>query len=130
MLFNRDPSLDLRYRLADFKLYKDLPLSNFTTSDFRDTGPGTLVFSMAELIIDPGATAIIPLGGVAYSTYDLATVGSITIEDLSDGTSQVYPVPQGHGQDVPVPEPTTLLLWGTILAGAGLSARWRRRRQN
>jgi MYXO-CTERM domain-containing protein len=29
-----------------------------------------------------------------------------------------------------VPEPTTLLLWGTTMAGLGLAARWRRRRQN
>jgi MYXO-CTERM domain-containing protein len=28
------------------------------------------------------------------------------------------------------PEPTTLLLWGTAMAGLGLAARWRRRRQN
>jgi hypothetical protein len=30
----------------------------------------------------------------------------------------------------PIPEPTTLLLWGTTMAGLGLTARWRRRRQN
>jgi hypothetical protein len=28
------------------------------------------------------------------------------------------------------PEPTTLLLWGTSMAGLGLASRWRRRRQN
>jgi len=30
----------------------------------------------------------------------------------------------------PIPEPTTLLLFGTTMAGLGLGARWRRRRQN
>ncbi len=30
----------------------------------------------------------------------------------------------------PIPEPTTLLLFGTTMAGLGLTARWRRRRQN
>lgn len=29
-----------------------------------------------------------------------------------------------------VPEPTTLLLWGTTMAGLGLATRWRRRKQN
>jgi MYXO-CTERM domain-containing protein len=29
-----------------------------------------------------------------------------------------------------VPEPTTLVLWGTSMAGLGLAARWRRRRYN
>jgi hypothetical protein len=29
----------------------------------------------------------------------------------------------------PIPEPTTLLLFGTTMAGLGLAARWRRRRQ-
>ena len=33
-------------------------------------------------------------------------------------------------QPSPVPEPTTLLLWGTTMAGLGLAARWRRRRQS
>ena len=30
----------------------------------------------------------------------------------------------------PVPEPTTFLLWGTTMAGLGLTARWRRGRRN
>lgn len=34
-----------------------------------------------------------------------------------------------RGQLEPVPEPTTLLLWGTTMAGLGLAARWRRRKQ-
>lgn len=33
-------------------------------------------------------------------------------------------------QPSPVPEPATLLLWGTTMASLGLVARWRRRRQS
>jgi hypothetical protein len=29
-----------------------------------------------------------------------------------------------------IPEPTTLLLFGTTMAGLGLAARWRKRKQN
>lgn len=38
-------------------------------------------------------------------------------------------VPLGFLAD-PTPEPATLLLFGTTMAGLGLAARWRRRRQN
>ncbi len=37
---------------------------------------------------------------------------------------QLGPVPAA------VPEPTTLLLFGTTMTGLGLAARWRRRRQS
>ena len=35
-----------------------------------------------------------------------------------------------RGQLEPVPEPTTLLLWGSAMAGLGLAARWKRRKLN
>jgi len=34
------------------------------------------------------------------------------------------------GELEPVPEPTTLLLWGSTMVGLGLTAHWRRRRQS
>ena len=117
-LLNIDASLNLRYILSDFKVYKDLPLSNFTVNDFQNTVLGTLVFSTNELIIGPGSSTDIHLGSVMSSTYALATIGTIIVEDLTDGSSQSYGVPQGYGQTVSViPEPSTflLLLWSICI---------------
>jgi MYXO-CTERM domain-containing protein len=41
-----------------------------------------------------------------------------------------FPGGEIRSQLEPVAEPTTLLLWGTTMAGLGLAARWRRRRQS
>ena len=41
-----------------------------------------------------------------------------------------FPGGEIRGQLEPVPEPTTLFLFGTTMAGLGLTARWKRRRQN
>jgi hypothetical protein len=40
-----------------------------------------------------------------------------------------FPPGEIRGQLEPVPEPTTLLLWGTTMAGLGLAARWRRQKR-
>ena len=41
-----------------------------------------------------------------------------------------FPGGEIRGQLEPVPEPTTLLLWGSTMVGLGLATRWRRREQN
>jgi hypothetical protein len=77
-------------------VYKDLPVSRFNLDDFDDVSRGTLVYPMGDLIIDPGATEQILLGPVLEATYALAMVGTITVQDLTGGASQVCTVPQSY----------------------------------
>jgi hypothetical protein len=57
------------------------------------------------------------------------------IAGIENGTTYLnihtmnFPGGEIRGQLEPVPEPTTLLLWGTTMAGLGI-ARWRRRKPN
>jgi len=46
----------------------------------------------------------------------------LNIHSVNNGTGEI------RGQLHPVPEPTTLLLWGSTAAALGL-ARWRRRQR-
>jgi hypothetical protein len=72
---------------------------------------------------------VIPLGPVDIGTYALATVGTITVTDLSSGVTFAYDVPQGFGVDV-VPEPGALLPVSVMLLGFGCYGfyRWRQSR--
>ena len=57
------------------------------------------------------------------------------IAGIENGTTYLnihtvnFPGGEIRGQLEPVPEPTTLLLFGSTMAGLGLAARWRRRAQ-
>lgn len=125
-LFNTDPSLNLRYLLSDFKLYKNLSLVDFTLEDFMlDPSEANLLLAIPEFAIEPGETIDFLLGAVDTGTYALATIGTLIVEDVSDGTRFVYSTPQGYAQtvDVDVPEPATLMLVLTGLAVVGLRRR-------
>lgn len=62
----------------------------------------------------------VPFGGIARSIDFGGTVNSIGFDNITFGSAT---------PELPVPEPATLLLLGSGLAGVGL-ARWRQRRQS
>ena len=66
-------------------------------------------------------------GGQHNDTYTF----SVFIDDLTAAENNIV-LTGNHPRLAtdPVPEPTTLLLFGTTMAGLGLAARWRRRRQS
>lgn len=63
---------------------------------------------------------------------DLDIAITFLVGDLSLhlAPSDAVRLPNSATVSAVVPEPTTLLLWGSTMAGLGLAARWRRRRQN
>lgn len=58
----------------------------------------------------------------------LAFTTAARTANVADITSYSFAVTGVHVPE-PIPEPTTLLLWGTTMAGLGLTARWRQRRR-
>ncbi|MBA6233112.1 MULTISPECIES: PEP-CTERM sorting domain-containing protein [unclassified Colwellia] len=122
-LFNTDASLNLRYLMTDFKIYTDLSLANFTLEDFMyDLPVDNLFLEISELVIEPGETSDFLLGSMNLGTYALATIGTLIVEDLSDGSRFEYLVPQGYAQTV-VPEPLTLVIFLFGLAGVAFRRR-------
>lgn len=125
-LLIQNPYSDVRYRLENFTLYKNLPESNFNLDDWRNTAPGTLVFSTPELTIDPGQTIDLSLGPMSTG-YALANIDALNIDDLADDTTTSYMIPQSYAQD-DVPEPDLMAATGLALASiAIIGARLRRR---
>jgi hypothetical protein len=73
------------------------------------TNPGGLT----AVIVETGLEQLLLSG-----TFPLPVVGSVNLTVT------------GRSDLDPVPEPVTLLLFGTTMVGLGLGARWRRRRQD
>jgi hypothetical protein len=76
--------------------------------------------------------ASFPLGMPTFQRDSTGGPGTFLLTDLSGNPVDFSVDPFFFTTAAPevVPEPTTLLLWGTSMAGLGLAARWRRRRQD
>jgi hypothetical protein len=115
-LANPEPALGLRYHLYGFAVYKDLPLSRFNLFAFMDASGGTSVYSAPEIVIEPGATAVIPLGATLPSTYALAVASGVAVENILTGEMFLSPIPAAYAQDA-TPEVTvsgTITLSGCV----------------
>jgi hypothetical protein len=86
----------------------------------------------------PGFTGIVETGGFdIVNGEDMAgnRVNRFQVKDPVTGAITQVPLPRDFvvavASDISeIPEPATLLLFGTTMVGLGLTARWRRRRQN
>jgi MYXO-CTERM domain-containing protein len=91
-----------------------------------DTGSDTIVLGG-----QPNGTTFISLFSDALTAEGLPQPREIEDVTASDhGRPQHRTMFRIVSPLEPVPEPATLVLWGTTMAGLGLAARWRRRRQN
>jgi len=63
----------------------------------------------------------------SLSRIDLNDRGQLAfVATLSDGREGIF---RADPALEPTPEPPTLLLWGTVMAGLGIAARWGKRNQ-
>ncbi len=106
---------------------------------FFSDAPGSTLGLTGSLSTDfPGFTGIVETGGPdIVNGEDMAgnRVNGFQVRDPITGAVTPVPFPRDFvvavASDISeVPEPTTLLLWGTSMAGLALATRWRRRRQN
>lgn len=105
---------------ANVQLFKDNDRANFGTDQvFSPTG--TLVTSVpTAFTLSPGESIALSLGAVDVRKYQLALADASAVST----PTELFDV----GAAGAVPEPTTLLLFGSTAAGLGL-ARWRQRRR-
>lgn len=105
---------------SNVQLFRDNNIANFGTDQVFDP-TGTLVTSVpTAFTLSPGESNTLSLGAVDVRKYQLA---------LADAASASAPTDLFDvGTAGAVPEPTSLLLFGSTAAGIGL-ARWRQRRR-
>jgi hypothetical protein len=114
-----------------FSLFVNTDINNRGTvafSGFLDAG-GEGIFTGADLTADrvigtgdvlDGATVIRLGGGAGLSRIDLNDRGQLVFgATLSDGREGIF---RADPALEPVPEPPTLLLWGTMITGLGFAA--------
>ncbi len=90
-----------------------------------------------QLTVSAGLALIHARNGATSSDFtDTAFISTIHAFDINGNELTDFTVTSESGFDYPTgplnatPEPNTLLLWATAMAGLGPAARWRRRRQN
>jgi hypothetical protein len=103
------------YRLFDVSTStSDLVNGVVSPAIFADLGSGVSFGSVVTSLNDNGTTIPIPLNSAGIAALNLARGGEFALGGAVDLN--------------PVPEPATLLLVGTSVAGVGLARWWKRRR--
>jgi hypothetical protein len=104
---------------SNIRLFKDNDIARFNLSQF-DIPTGVLVSGLPDAVsLLPGESLSLSFGQFDPTKYELA---------LANVATAMVPADEfGVGSGAAVPEPTTLLLWGTSMTVLGL-ARWRQRR--
>lgn len=135
LIFGPDGNLYISFTTNTLPLLGAVNRYSGTTGAFIDTfvsvGSGGLV-SPTDLTFGPDGNLYISL-----TTNTFPLLGAVNRYSGTTGEFIDNFVPAGLGglsqprdlEFAPTPEPATLLLWGTTMAGLGLGARWRRYRQ-
>ena len=87
-----DSSQEFEYVLENFRIYTNLPESDFTLDDFENVGSAAPIYSIPELIVGPDQTINIPLGqvGLPGQGYALALADKTLVRNLATGKENVH----------------------------------------